>query len=35
MARSAEVGQQLLNHLNLFGESYGGAVDAMLVRYVG
>lgn len=25
----------LLNHLNLFGESYGGAVDATLRRYVG
>jgi fructosamine-3-kinase len=25
----------LLNHLNLFGESYGGAVDAVLRRYVG
>jgi fructosamine-3-kinase len=25
----------LLNHLNLFGESYGGAVDATLRRYAG
>jgi fructosamine-3-kinase len=25
----------LLNHLNLFGESYGAEVDATLVRYVG
>lgn len=25
----------LLNHLNLFGESYGGAVDAVLKRYAG
>jgi fructosamine-3-kinase len=25
----------LLNHLNLFGESYGGGVDAILQRYVG
>lgn len=25
----------LLNHLNLFGESYGGSVDAVLRRYVG
>jgi fructosamine-3-kinase len=25
----------LLNHLNLFGESYGGQVDATLQRYVG
>lgn len=25
----------LLNHLNLFGESYGGAVDVALARYVG
>ena len=25
----------LLNHLNLFGEGYGGAVDAVLHRYVG
>jgi fructosamine-3-kinase len=25
----------LLNHLNLFGESYGGAVDAILRRFVG
>jgi fructosamine-3-kinase len=25
----------LLNHLNLFGEGYGGAVDATLARYVG
>jgi fructosamine-3-kinase len=25
----------LLNHLNLFGEHYGGAVDATLQRYVG
>jgi fructosamine-3-kinase len=25
----------LLNHLNLFGESYGGSVDSILRRYVG
>ncbi len=25
----------LLNHLNLFGEGYGGAVDAVLQRYAG
>ncbi len=25
----------LLNHLNLFGESYGGGVDAILQRYAG
>ncbi|GIK36624.1 MAG: fructosamine kinase [Chloroflexota bacterium] len=25
----------LLNHLNLFGESYGGSVDSILQRYVG
>ena len=25
----------LLNHLNLFGESYGGQVNAILRRYVG
>lgn len=25
----------LLNHLNLFGESYGGGVDSILRRYVG
>jgi fructosamine-3-kinase len=25
----------LLNHLNLFGESYGGGVDSILQRYVG
>ncbi len=25
----------LLNHLNLFGESYGGQVDAILRRFVG
>ena len=25
----------LLNHLNLFGEGYGGSVDAVLRRYVG
>jgi fructosamine-3-kinase len=25
----------LLNHLNLFGESYGGGVDSVLQRYVG
>jgi len=25
----------LLNHLNLFGESYGGSVDAILRRYAG
>jgi protein-ribulosamine 3-kinase len=25
----------LLNHLNLFGEGYGAAVDATLRRYVG
>lgn len=25
----------LLNHLNLFGESYGAAVDRLLARYVG
>jgi fructosamine-3-kinase len=24
----------LLNHLNLFGESYGGSVDSILQRYV-
>jgi fructosamine-3-kinase len=25
----------LLNHLNLFGEGYGGSVDAILRRFVG
>ncbi len=25
----------LLNHLNLFGEGYGGSVDAILRRYAG